>query len=107
MRIVPEEGLRSPAATLSSVDLPHPVGPTIETNSPCPIARPTSFTAVYEPPPLREANVQVMCSKETAATAIYLYFAAAFFANELSKVFSSLIESPAAITDGSNCLSTL
>ena len=37
----------------------------------------------------------------------HLYLAAAFFAKELSKVCSSLMESPALITEGSNCLSTL
>jgi len=37
----------------------------------------------------------------------YLYFAAAFFAKELSKVLSSLMASPALMTDGSNCRSTL
>ena len=31
----PAAGFSSPAATLSSVDFPHPVGPTMATNSPC------------------------------------------------------------------------
>src|SRR5436190_12964198 len=65
-RIVPDEGLSRPAATLRSVDLPHPVGPTTDTNSPSPTARSTSFTAVYDLSPPGEANVQVMSSKETA-----------------------------------------
>jgi hypothetical protein len=30
----PDDGLINPAATLSKVDLPQPVGPTMETNSP-------------------------------------------------------------------------
>src|SRR6187402_98964 len=67
MRTLPELGLSRPAATLSSVDLPQPVGPTTETNSPSPTARSTSFTAVYEPPPPRAANVQVTPSKASAA----------------------------------------
>jgi hypothetical protein len=46
MRVTPEEGLSRPAATLRSVDLPQPVGPTTETNSPAAIERSTSFTAV-------------------------------------------------------------
>src|SRR6188768_586965 len=65
-RSVPDEGLRRPAATLRSVDLPQPVGPTTETNSPSAIESETSFTAVYGPPP-RPAKVQVMPSKVTAA----------------------------------------
>src|SRR6478672_11925203 len=64
-RSSPELGLSSPAATLSRVDLPQPVGPTTETNSPSAMARVTSFTAVYEP--LAPAKVQVMRSNSTAA----------------------------------------
>ena len=30
----PDDGLISPAAALSSVDFPHPVGPTMDTSSP-------------------------------------------------------------------------
>jgi hypothetical protein len=33
-RTWPDEGCSSPAAMLSSVDLPQPVGPTTDTNSP-------------------------------------------------------------------------
>src|SRR5690606_15628391 len=43
----PRLGSSSPAATLSSVLLPQPVGPTTLTNSPAPTARPTFSTAVY------------------------------------------------------------
>ena len=32
---MPAAGFSSPAATLSSVDFPQPVGPTMATNSPC------------------------------------------------------------------------
>jgi hypothetical protein len=39
-------GASSPAATLSSVLLPQPVGPTTETNSPAPTESETSRTAV-------------------------------------------------------------
>jgi glycine/D-amino acid oxidase-like deaminating enzyme len=35
-----------PAATLSSVDFPHPVGPTMATNSPCAILSRALSTAV-------------------------------------------------------------
>src|SRR3954464_2688330 len=65
MRTVPDVGLSNPAATFSSVDLPQPVGPTTETNSPSAIESVTSLTAVYEPFP--PANVQVMRSSSTAA----------------------------------------
>src|SRR5690242_5117327 len=135
MRIVPEEGRSNPAATLRSVDLPQPVGPTTETNSPSPIESVTSFTAVYARPPLRAAKVQVMFSKETASgiedrgsgfapvchgprverrpwkdvrsnTENYLYFEFAFSANRLSNVFERSIF-PAFITEGSNWSSTL
>jgi hypothetical protein len=42
----PAEGCSSPAATLRSVDLPHPVGPTTETNSPGATRNVASRTAV-------------------------------------------------------------
>ena len=45
-RTLPVLGGSSPAATLSSVLLPQPVGPTTETNSPAPTSRWTSRTAV-------------------------------------------------------------
>src|SRR6185312_9778292 len=66
-RTVPDEGRSSPAAMLSSVDLPQPVGPTTETNSPSPIASVTSRTAVYGAAAPRAEKVQVTFSKETAA----------------------------------------
>src|SRR3712207_3759761 len=53
MPTCPPDGLRRPAAALSGVDFPHPVGPTIETNSPGWTARSIAWTAVYRPPPLR------------------------------------------------------
>jgi hypothetical protein len=43
---LPEEGCSRPAPTLSSVDLPQPVGPTTETNSPGAIDRSVLATAV-------------------------------------------------------------
>ncbi len=43
---VPLLGSSSPAATLSSVLLPQPVGPTTLTNSPAPTVSVTSRTAV-------------------------------------------------------------
>src|SRR3954468_2487857 len=72
-RNAPAEGRNKPAATLSSVDLPQPVGPTTETNSPSPTASVTSFTAVYAPaPPPRAAKVQVIRSNSIAAMALCL-----------------------------------
>jgi len=44
--ILPEDGCSSPAPTLSKVDLPQPVGPTTETNSPGAMASVVSATAV-------------------------------------------------------------
>src|SRR5687768_2295962 len=71
MRVVPADGRSKPAATLSSVDFPQPVGPTIETNSPSSTASVTSFTAVYDrPSPPRAAKVQVIDSNETAAVTL-------------------------------------
>ena len=46
MRTLPADGASRPAATLSSVDLPQPVGPTTETNSPGATASVVSLTAV-------------------------------------------------------------
>src|SRR2546422_9071428 len=63
----PAEGWSNPAATLSSVVLPHPVGPTTETNSPSATRSVVSRTAVYrsdESP--RELNVHSMCSSARA-----------------------------------------
>jgi hypothetical protein len=42
---VPEDGASNPAATLSNVDLPQPVGPTTETNSPGATVSVASLTA--------------------------------------------------------------
>src|SRR5262249_60809714 len=55
----------SPAATLSNVDLPQPVGPTIATNSPAATANETPSTAGYVPPAARR-NVTLTCDSETA-----------------------------------------
>ena len=43
---VPESASRRPATTLSSVDLPQPLGPITDTNSPMPIVRLTSSSTV-------------------------------------------------------------
>src|SRR5215831_3690697 len=70
-RTSPEDGCNSPAATFSSVDLPQPVGPTTETNSPLPTARVVSLTAVYRSPcRSREANAQVTRSRSSAGVLI-------------------------------------
>ena len=45
-RTVPDDGASRPAAMFSSVDLPQPVGPTTETNSPAPMRSVVSATAV-------------------------------------------------------------
>src|SRR5688500_1673876 len=66
-RSTPEEGRSRPATTLSSVDLPQPVGPTTAPHAPAPTASATSRTAVYEPTPPRAAKVQVILSNSTAA----------------------------------------
>ena len=42
----PDEAVSKPAMMLSSVDLPHPLGPTIVTNSPAAIVRSTCSSAV-------------------------------------------------------------
>ena len=42
----PDDGDSRPALTLSRVDLPQPVGPTTDTNSPGAMARLVSLTAV-------------------------------------------------------------
>ena len=60
----PEEGASSPAARLSSVDLPHRVGPTMATNSWAPTARSVAATAGYHAAqadrlPPREVNVAI------------------------------------------------
>src|SRR5882672_8563094 len=46
----PDEGATRPAATLSKVDLPQPVGPTIATNSPSATASEVESTARKVPP---------------------------------------------------------
>src|SRR5690606_32845997 len=61
----PEVGRSSPAAMFSRVDLPQPVGPTTETNSPGATARVASRMAVYDAPP-GEMKVQVTCSSSRA-----------------------------------------
>src|SRR5882762_8488787 len=63
----PDEGWSNPAATLSSVVLPHPVGPTTETNSPSATRRVVSRTAVYRSDESsRELNVHSMRSSARA-----------------------------------------
>src|SRR5258706_15810236 len=63
----PPDGLSNPATTLTSVDLPHPVGPTTRTNSPSPIASERSFTAVYGAAPACDAMVTATRTNSTAA----------------------------------------
>src|SRR2546428_935917 len=47
--VPPSEGARSPAMTLSMVDLPQPEGPTMETTSPSPTVRLTRSSARVGP----------------------------------------------------------
>ncbi len=71
----PDEGASKPAPTFSSVDLPQPVGPTTETNSPGAMEIEASLTAVYPPlPPSCAAKVQVMLSSNSAASGIRILF---------------------------------
>ncbi len=44
MRISPAAGAMNPAMMLSSVDLPQPDGPTMQTNSEAPMSKLTSLT---------------------------------------------------------------
>src|SRR5690554_783916 len=66
-RTCPEEGCSSPAPAFSRVDLPQPVGPTTETNSPDAMCKEVSFTATYSPCPSRAGKMQLMFSKLSAA----------------------------------------
>ena len=50
MRISPAAGVRKPAMMLSSVDLPQPDGPTMQTNSEAPILKLTFLTPGTLPP---------------------------------------------------------
>src|SRR5262249_52680986 len=61
----PDEGAISPAAMLSKVDLPQPVGPTMATNSPAATAREARSTAGEVPPPASR-KVTVTCESATA-----------------------------------------
>jgi hypothetical protein len=53
IRISPPLRGSSPATMLSSVDLPHPDGPSSATNSPGPIANETRSIALTSLPPAR------------------------------------------------------
>src|SRR3954464_15606274 len=61
----PDDGATSPAATLSNVDLPQPVGPTMATNSPSATASDARSTAGYEPPSASR-KLTVTCASATA-----------------------------------------
>src|SRR6202165_3125057 len=63
----PADGCSSPTATLSSGDLPQPVGPTTDTNSPGATSSVVSLMAVYRAPSW-ETKVTVMSSSASAAT---------------------------------------
>src|SRR5258706_16249701 len=102
MAIAPALGLSRPAATFSNVDLPQPVGPTTETNSPWATHSVTSFTAVYAlPSPPAVGEAQVMRANSMAADipralssmfqranfaqqAPFGYFQCAFFTDRMS-----------------------
>src|ERR1700755_796246 len=61
----PDDGATNPAATLSKVDLPQPVGPTMATNSPSATASDARSTAGYEPPSASR-KLTVTCASATA-----------------------------------------
>ena len=65
---VPRSGFARPASRSSSVDLPHPDGPTTDTNSPCATSRSTSEMAVNGRP--ERTNVRVTPEMRIAGTAV-------------------------------------
>src|SRR6267143_970022 len=60
-RVPPSAGARSPAMTLSMVDLPQPDGPTIETNSPSLTLRLTRSSARVEPNAMLRPETEIFC----------------------------------------------
>src|SRR4051794_17897224 len=64
MEIEPLSGSRNPAIIFISVDLPHPDGPTIATNSPSPTVKPTPSTTcsgpVFETKLLRTSRTSIL-----------------------------------------------
>src|SRR5215469_3713495 len=70
-RAHPSGGISSPAATLSSVDFPHPEGPTIATKVPSAISSETSRNTVCTAP-AGVGKRTVTPSKATAAVLMAL-----------------------------------
>src|SRR5579864_6824660 len=68
---VPVVGRMRPAARLSSVDLPPPVGPTIATNSPGATDSETASTATYAPAP--ETGNRLVTSTNSSAFTCRVY----------------------------------
>src|SRR3979490_1048358 len=68
MSTSPVDGAISPAATLSKVDLPQPVGPTMATNSPSLTASELRSTP-GQVPPSASRKVTTTCDSATAADA--------------------------------------
>src|SRR6267143_1639287 len=60
-RVPPSAGARSPAMTLSMVDLPQPDGPTIETNSPSLTLRLTRSSARVGPNAMLRPETEIFC----------------------------------------------
>src|SRR4051812_15657183 len=65
-RTSPADAPSRPAAMLSKVDLPQPVGPTTETNSPAPTVSGVSSTAVKPLPAPSPVKVTVMLDRDSA-----------------------------------------
>src|SRR5713101_1823755 len=59
--VLPSAGARSPAMTLSMVDLPQPDGPTMETNSPSLTARLTRSRARVAPNAMLRPETETFC----------------------------------------------
>src|SRR5690606_29343697 len=62
----PRSGLTNPAMILSNVDLPHPEGPTMATNSPSRTAKLTSSTTASAPNPLLRPSTAIFTSADIA-----------------------------------------
>src|ERR1700730_9901052 len=59
--VLPSAGARSPAMTLSMVDLPQPEGPTMETNSPSATVRLTRSSARVAPNAMLSPETETFC----------------------------------------------
>ncbi|MNZ66925.1 hypothetical protein D3C78_851580 [compost metagenome] len=76
METLPCAGFNRPAMALRMVDFPHPVGPTMERNSPSPTLRFTFCTATNEP------NAMVTSSIATIGWGLSSVTGSSFLAGE-------------------------